>query len=105
MALPKTTQQRIASLIALNNIIRETSAAFREAEQRIVKEDSEVQAGGSRALSVATSGRRFRLHTLLILAFSSLAIAKVLAVLPQQRLPAERATTDPLVASGQGLDA
>jgi hypothetical protein len=31
--------------MALNNIIRETSAAFREAEQRIVKEDSEVQAG------------------------------------------------------------
>lgn len=45
LLMTKPNRQRIASLMALNNIIRETSAAFREAEQRIVKEDSEVQAG------------------------------------------------------------
>ena len=38
-----------------------------------------------------------------ILAFSSFGIAKVLVV-PRQGLPAEPATTDCLVASGQGLD-
>jgi uracil phosphoribosyltransferase len=44
LLMTKPDRQRIASLLALQNMIRETSEAFRDAEQRIIKEDSELQA-------------------------------------------------------------
>jgi hypothetical protein len=45
LLMTRPNRQRIASLMALQNMIREASAAFVQAEQRIVKEDSEVLAG------------------------------------------------------------
>jgi Family of unknown function (DUF5677) len=45
LLMTKPNRQRIASLTALENMIQLTSTAFIEAEQRIVKEDSEVQTG------------------------------------------------------------
>ena len=45
LLMMKPNRQRIASLIALDNMIRETTIAFSKAEQRIVREDSEIQAG------------------------------------------------------------
>src|SRR5260370_33772000 len=40
LLMTKPNLQRIASLIALQTIIRETSAKFRDAEQQIAREDS-----------------------------------------------------------------
>jgi hypothetical protein len=45
LLMTQPNRQRIASLIALQTMIRETSAKFREAEQQILKEDSEMHAG------------------------------------------------------------
>ena len=45
LLMTKPNRQRIASLLALQNMLKVTSAAFREAEQQIIQEDSEVQAG------------------------------------------------------------
>jgi hypothetical protein len=39
----KPNRQRLASLMALDNMIRETTTAFSKAEQRIVREDSEIR--------------------------------------------------------------
>jgi hypothetical protein len=41
-------RQRIASLIAMQNMIKLTSDAFIETEQQIVREDSEVQTASFR---------------------------------------------------------
>ena len=45
LLMPKPNRQRLASLMALDNMIRETTTAFSKAEQRIVREDSEIRAG------------------------------------------------------------
>jgi hypothetical protein len=45
LIMMKPNRQRLGSLIALDNMIRETTTAFSEAEQRIVREDSEIRSG------------------------------------------------------------
>jgi hypothetical protein len=45
LLMMKPGRQRLASLMALDNMIRETTTAFSEAEQRIVREDSEIRSG------------------------------------------------------------
>jgi hypothetical protein len=56
LLMTRPNRQRIASLMALQNMIKESTLAFSEAERQIVQEDSEILAG--RFESPARSRRR-----------------------------------------------
>jgi hypothetical protein len=45
LLMTRPNRQRIASLMALENMIRETALAFSQTEKQIVHEDAEIQAG------------------------------------------------------------